>query len=110
MESVGIVEEILSLPDICEEIIDVEEGLMYGTIAFSYDNLMSATKPGHPMMILDSILAEIYFQSHDSDIDIQKVKSVVKNLKDFKRCFKVKELNTPIKHMEAYIRQRGAES
>lgn len=102
-------DKMLSLPDICEEIIEVEEGLMYGTISFAYDNLMSAMKPGHPMEILDSILAEIYFESHKPDIDIQKVKNVVSNLKDFKKCFKVKELTTPIKHFEAYIKQREQE-
>lgn len=50
-----------SLYDICEMVIDVEEGLMTGEVSIVYDNLMSAMRPGHPMEILDSILAEIFW-------------------------------------------------
>ena len=35
----------MELQTICNEVLAVEEGLMYGTIPFEYDNLMSALKP-----------------------------------------------------------------
>ena len=37
---------IKTLEKICEEVVNIEEGLMFGTILFRYDNLMSAMKPG----------------------------------------------------------------
>ena len=49
----------MTLYDICTEIAEIEDGLYYGDIDFSYDNLMSAMKPGHPADILDDILSLI---------------------------------------------------
>ena len=50
----------MTLDEICDEIMDIEEALLYGEISFTYDRLMSAMKAGHPMEILDGIIAEIF--------------------------------------------------
>ena len=95
----------MSLRDICEKIIDIEEGLMYGQINFQYDALMSAMKPGHPMEILDQILAEIYFTVlSDKEPSKEELENVIKNLKDFVKCFKVKELKPIIKDLSEYVK------
>lgn len=99
----------MTLEDICEKIIDVEEGLMLGTISFSYDNLMASMKLGHPMEILDSILAQIYFDVINGRTpDLGKVQSVHKQLITFKTCFNVKQLEKPIKEMGNYIQEQEA--
>ena len=94
----------MNLNDICQEIIAIEEGLDCGTIAFTYDNLSSAMKCGHPVEIFDSIIAEIFWDIQaGKEPDRVKLESVLKGLKRFKRSFKVKELSKPIKDMEAYL-------
>ena len=98
---------IKTLEKICEEIVDIEEGLMFGTIMFQYDNLMSAVKPGHPMEILDSILANIYFTVlGGQEPTIEKMEETLKNFRGFKSAFAVNEMNKPIKELSEYIEAR----
>lgn len=94
----------MNLNDICQEILAVEEGLDCGTITFSYDNLASAMKCGHPVEILDDIIAEIFWDIQaGKEPEKSKLENVLKGLKRFKRSFKVKELGKPIKDLEAYL-------
>ena len=95
------------LEQICQEVIDIEEGLMFGTIMFRYDNLMSAMKPGHPMEILDSLLANIYFTViGGKEPPMAKLEETLRNFKGFKKAFEVKEMNKPIKELSDYIKAR----
>ncbi len=99
--------DIEKLQDICGEVVDIEEGLMYGMIDFRYDNLMSAMKPGHPMEILDSILANIYFTiQRGNEPAIKDMEEILKKFKSFKSAFDVKEMNKPIKELSEYIKGR----
>ncbi len=99
-----------TLFEICEDVVDIEEGLMYGTIGFSYDNLMSAMKPGHPMEILDGILATIFWDVQvGNEPPRENIEQTIKDFKAFKKAFKVKELNRPIKDLEAYLKQKNEE-
>lgn len=98
---------VKTLNKICEEIVDIEEGLMFGSILFQYDNLMSAMKPGHPMEILDSLLANIYFTvMGGKEPPMEKLEETLKNFKGFKTAFAVKEMNKPIKELSDYIKAR----
>lgn len=100
---------VKKLEAICEEVVDIEEGLMIGTIQFRYDNLMSAMKPGHPMEILDSLLANIYFTvTGGKEPSIAKLEETLRNFKGFKNAFDVKEMNKPIKELSDYIKARKA--
>ena len=96
----------MELLDICYEIVDIYEGLAYNEIPFTYDNLMSAMKPGHPADILDDILSSI---SDDvmlrKPIERERIEEVLERLKEFKKCFKVKELSKPIKHLTEYLKE-----
>ena len=98
---------VKTLEKICEEVVDIEEGLMFGTILFRYDNLMSAMKPGHPMEILDSLLANIYFTvMGGKEPPMEKMEETLKNFKGFKSAFAVKEMSKPIKELSDYIKVR----
>ncbi len=98
---------VKKLETICEEIVDIEEGLMCGTIMFRYDNLMSAMKPGHPMEILDSLLANIYFTvTSGKEPPMEKLEETLKNFKGFKNAFAVKEMSKPIKELSDYVKAR----
>lgn len=94
----------MKLSDICQEILAIEEGLDCGTIAFSYDNLASAMKCGHPVEIFDSIIAEVFWDIQaGKEPEKDKLENVLKGLKRFKRSFKVKELSKPIKDLNTYL-------
>ena len=94
----------MNLKDICQELIAIEEGLDCGTITFTYDNLSSAMKCGHPADIFGSIIAEIFWDIQaGKEPERDNVDSVLKGLKRFKRSFKVKELSKPIKNLESYL-------
>ena len=96
----------MTLKEICTEVAEIEEGLMYGEIQFSYDNLMSAMKPGHPADLLDDVLSMIGWDVFEGKpIELDRVKEWSKALKSFKAAFKVKELSAPIKHVAEYIKQ-----
>lgn len=94
----------MKLSDICQEILAIEEGLDCGTIAFSYDNLASAMKCGHPVEIFDSIIAEVFWDIQaGKEPEKDKLENVLIGLKRFKRSFKVKELSKPIKDLNTYL-------
>ena len=94
----------MSLNDICQEILAIEEGLDCGTIAFTCDNLTSAMKCGHPVEIFDNIIAEIFWDVQvGKQPEKDKLENVLKGLKRFKRSFKVKELSKPIKDLSEYL-------
>ena len=94
----------MTLYEICEEIGQIEEGLMYGQIAFEYDKLMCAMKPGHPAELLDDVLSIIGWDVFaGKEVSIDRVEETRKELKRFRSAFKVKELAKPIKELEQYI-------
>ncbi len=99
----------MTLNEICSEIAELEQKLFSGEIDFSYDNLMSATKPGHPAEMLDDVLSEIGWDVFsDKSVSTERVTTWIKHLKSFKRAFKVKELGVPIKHAEQYLKEQEA--
>ena len=96
----------MTLWDICTEIAEVEEGLAYGEINFSFDKLMSAMKPGHPADLLDDILSEIGWDVQKGITpERSKLEQILKELKGFKATFKIKELSAPIKHLKEYLEE-----
>lgn len=93
----------MTLYDICMEIAEIERKLDYGEIPFTYDNLMSAMKPGHPVEILDDILSPIFYSATAGvKPPLKKVKSTLSGLKRFQKTFKV-DLKKQIKDLEQYI-------
>ncbi len=97
-----------TLYEICEDVVDIEEGLMTGTISFHYDNLMSAIKPGHSMLILDSILATIFFDVQAGiEPPREKTEKTIADLREFKKTFGVKELARPIRNLSDYLKRKG---
>lgn len=97
----------MTLYEICMEIAKIEEGLACGKIRFSYDNLMSAMKPGHPADLLDNVLSEIGWDVFDgNDVSLERVKEWLKELQAFKADFKIRQLSAPIKHVQEYIKEQ----
>lgn len=94
----------MDLNEICKEILSIEEGLDCGSISFTYDNLASAMKCGHPVEILDDIVSEIFWELQDGKTpEKAKVEKLLNGLKRFKRAFKVKELSKQIKELTNYL-------
>ena len=100
-----------SLYDICEAIANVVTGLDCGDIDFNYDNLASAMKVGHPAEILDGMSFEMHeelFLNRDAVINRSRVEELTKDLKRFRRSFKVKEVSPIIKDLEQYLKETEA--
>ena len=96
----------MTLYDICVEIAGVEEKLAYGEIDVSYDNLMSAMKPGHPADILDDILSIIGWDVQmGEEPKREALEQTLEELKTFKKCFGIKQLNKAIKGLESYLKE-----
>ena len=94
----------MNLCNICDEISVIVEKLSYGQISFEYDNLMSAMKLGHPADILDDILALVAWDVFTGNTpEREKVDQMLRELKKFKRFFKIKELNSVIKDLTLYL-------
>jgi hypothetical protein len=94
----------MKLYDICISIAKIENGLACGQINYSYDNLMSAMKPGHPADILDEIFSEVgNAVCFGQEVTSDKIKELLMNLQDFKEYFKIKELEKPIKNLTTYL-------
>ena len=95
----------MKLIDICGEIVDVENGLLNGTIDFTYDNLMSAMKGRHPMEILDDILADVYMPLvSKKPVSDMQIEVLISKLTDFQKNFKV-NLRKPIKKLKEYLEE-----
>ena len=95
-----------SLYDICMNIAHIENGLAYGEISFSFDNLMSAIKPGHPADILDDIFCDVgnaLLNDKNAVFPRERLELMLSQLKGFKECFGVKELKKPISDLEKYL-------
>ena len=97
----------MTLHDICQEVAEIEMGLLYGEINFEFDTLMCAMKPGHPGELLDDVLSEVGWDAMEGKpVELERVREWVKDLKSFKAAFKVKELSVPIKHAQEYIKEQ----
>ena len=98
----------MTLSEICIELVAVEQKLMDGQISFSYDNLMSAMKPGHPAELLDEILADVYFESviYGREVPLDRVKEFADELKAFKTDFKIRAMAAPLKKLTDYIKEQ----
>lgn len=97
-----------SLFEICEAITKVQNGLDSGEIDFNYDNLASAMKYGHPADILAGMYFELneeLFLDHEAKIARPRVENLLKDLKRFRRSFKVKELSSVIKDLDVYLQE-----
>lgn len=94
----------MSLSDIWQEILAIEEGMDCGTVSFTCDNLSSAMMYEHPILILDNIIAETFWALQEGkEPEKEKLDNVLKSLKRFQRSFKVKELSKPIKDLGIYL-------
>lgn len=97
----------MTLYEICNEVAEIEERLAYGEVAFKYDNLMSAMKPGHPADLLDDVLSIIGWDVFaNKPVELERVKEWIKELKAFKSAFKIKELSEPIKMAQQYVAEQ----
>lgn len=99
--------DIKKLTQICSDLAEIEMGLMEGEIDFSYDNLMSAMKPGHPCEIMDGILSNIYYPAMGGkEPPMETMEKTLKDLNGFAKAFKIKEMKTPLQELADYINAR----
>lgn len=90
--------------EICDRLSQIIDGMWRGTVIFTVDKLSSAMKCGHPADILDEMVGSAYMDTAFGDSpDRQHLNTLLKDLKRFKRSFKVKELAEPIKALEALL-------
>ena len=96
----------MNFKTICMEILAIAEGMEEGTVSFTYDNLSSAMKMGHPAEFLMGALDEVFDEIQNETIPTKgKADAHLKSLKRFQRSFKIKELSKPIKDLTNYLGQ-----
>lgn len=89
---------------ICTQLSAIIDGMMCGSIEFTCDKLTSAMKCGHPADILDEMVGMAFVDTlPGEEPDRQHLETLLKDLKRFKRSFKVKELAAPIKALTAHL-------
>ena len=92
------------LKEICFELMEIEENLMYGVIDFKFDRLMAAMKTEHPAMIMDSLMVPVFIPAiNDIPVGIDLVKKMYTDLTNFAGEFGVKEMKKPLKSLKDYI-------
>ena len=95
----------MEIRTICDEIAQIIEKMFYGQIEFKYDNLMCATKPGHPAEILDEILSIIGWDVFaDKTPEKENIEKMLIELKEYVKVFKVKELKKPMADLKEYLK------
>ena len=95
------------LDQIVSDLAGVEMGLMNGEIDFSYDKLLSASKPGHPCEIMDSIHAKIYYPTiQGTEPPMDTMEETLKELHGFAEAFSIKEMKKPLQELAEYIDAR----
>ena len=99
----------MTLEQICSDVAEVAEKLIYGEISFTYDKLASAMKLGHPGEILDDIISIIGWDVLDGkEPPLENVKETLAGLEDFQRAYKV-DLKKTIRNMKKYIAEKEKE-
>lgn len=97
----------MTLKEICTEVAEIEEGLMYGSVEASYDALASAMKPGTPADLLDDVLSMIGWDVFaGKEIETERVKEWKDALQGFRNDYQVEELDEPIRHVTEYLERR----
>lgn len=96
----------MNFKSICMEILTIAEGMEDGIISFTYDNLASAMKMGHPAEFLMEVLDKVFDEIQGNTIPSrEKVDALLKGMKRIQRNFKIKELSEPIKDLTDYLGQ-----
>lgn len=92
--------------DVCGKIAHIVSGLASGTVDFVYDNFVQEGDKTHPAQILDDIfcgIGDTLYEDPDAFISTEAMKTMLRELKRFRRCFRVAELMQPISQLEAYL-------
>ena len=93
----------MTIEQICNDLAEITEKLIYGEISFSYDNLASAMKPGHPGEILDDIISIIGWDVLEGkEPPLENVKQTLAGLEDFQLTYNV-DLKNPIMNLKKYV-------
>lgn len=90
---------------IFQELSSIADGMTSGRISFSVDKVSSAMKCGHPGDMLSEMVGYFLFSfTPEDEVPADQLEIFLKDLKRFKRSFKVKELSVPIKALEEHLK------
>lgn len=96
---------MMHLLPVFQEISSIADGMTTGRISFSVDKVSSAMKCGHPGDMLSEMVGYFLFSfTPEDEIPADQLEIFLKDLKRFKRSFKVKELSGPIKTLEEHLK------
>lgn len=99
--------DVKRLDKISRALAGIEMDLMNGDIEFSYDNIMSTMKPGHPSEIMDGILSKIYYPAmQGKEPPMETMEQTLLDLREFAEAFAIKEMYSPLKELADYIEAR----
>lgn len=97
----------MTLNNIFDEILEIRDGLRYQSISFCYGKIACAMGCGHPACILAQTCDDVYSMVLlNQEPPVEKLEELLVNLKEFQEGFCVKEMEKPVNHLEAYIKEK----
>lgn len=93
----------MSLEKLKEELQQINEGLFYGEIEFTYDAMGFSMAFSHPSEIIGDMVGELDIMIENEIADPEELKMLLGGLKEMLFSFDLIELKTPIETLENYL-------
>ena len=93
----------MSLEKLKEELQQINEGLFYGEIEFTYDAMGFSMAFSHPSEIIGDMVGELDIMIENEMADPEDLKMMLAGMKEMLFSFDLIELNPPIETLENYL-------
>ena len=93
----------MSLEKLKEELQQINEGLFYGEIEFTYDAMGFSMAFSHPSEIIGDMVGELDIMIENEMADPEELKMMLAGMKEMLFSFDLIELKTPIETLENYL-------
>ena len=94
----------MSLEKLKEELQQINEGLFYGEIEFTYDAMGFSMAFSHPSEIIGDMVGELDIMIENEMADPEELKIMLAGMKEMLYSFDLIELKTPIETLENYLK------
>ena len=94
----------MSLEKLKEELQQINEGLFYGEIEFTYDAMGFSMAFSHPSEIIGDMVGELDIMIEHEMADPEELKMMLAGMKEMLYSFDLIELKTPLETLENYLK------
>ena len=94
----------MSLEKLREQLQEINEGLFYGEIEFTYDAMGFSMAFSHPAEILGDMVGELDIMIENEMADPEELKMLLSGMKEMLYSFDLIELKAHIETLENYLK------